>query len=63
MATITFTYTPDYDENEKAVTAGLLLASLEYRVEIPKNMDVTLDDLQIHFEYWLRGLGYHPDEL
>jgi hypothetical protein len=63
MATITFTYAPDYDENEKIGTADLLLATVEYKVEIPKDMVVTLDDLEVHYNNWLRGLGYHPDEL
>jgi hypothetical protein len=60
MATITFIYSPDYEQNENIDDAALLTASVEYRVEIPKKVDLTIDDLYVHFNQWLRGLGYHP---
>lgn len=60
MATVTFTYTPDYDENDTIDDASSLTASVEYRLEVPKKLELTTDDLYVHFDQWLRGLGYHP---
>lgn len=60
MATITFTYSPDYQENENIDDASLLTASVEYRLEVPKKVILTTDDMYVHFDQWLRGLGYHP---
>jgi hypothetical protein len=60
MATITFTYAPDYDENDTIDDASSLTASVEYRLEVPKKVDLTIDDMYAHFNQWLRGLGYHP---
>lgn len=59
MATVTFTYTPDYDENDTIDDASSLTASVEYRLEVPKKLELTTDDLYVHFDQWLRGLGYH----
>lgn len=60
MATLTFTYTPDYEQNENIDDASFLAASVEYKLEIPKKMELTIDDMYVHFDQWLRGLGYHP---
>lgn len=58
MATITFYYTADREDNEGIDSARLIQPSLEYRFDIPKHIEVTKDDLVLHFEQWLRGLGY-----
>lgn len=58
MATISFRYTPDFDDNKNCNSAACLLATVDYSVEIPVNMPITVDDLQLYFNQWLRGLGY-----
>jgi hypothetical protein len=56
MSTITFTYSPSYEQKE--VDVQLIRPSLEYRVEIPDNADLFVDDVYYHVNAWLRGLGY-----
>ena len=56
MATITFTYSPSYEQKE--VDVKLIQPSLEYRVEIPDDMSLFTDDVYYHVNAWLRGLGY-----
>jgi hypothetical protein len=56
MATITFTYSPSYEQKETDVK--LIQPSLEYRVEIPDNTAIFVDDVYHHVDSWLRGLGY-----
>jgi hypothetical protein len=58
MATITFYYTPDSEDNEGVNSARLIQPALEYRFEVPRHVEVTKDDLALHFDQWLRGLGY-----
>lgn len=56
MATITFTYSPNYEQKE--VDVKLIAPSLEYRVELPDNTTLFVDDVYHHINAWLRGLGY-----
>lgn len=60
MATITFTYSTDYDDNEGVEDGAYLTPSLEYKIDVPKKVDLTIEDMHAHFNQWLRGLGYHP---
>jgi hypothetical protein len=60
MATITFSYTADFDDNDNVASGSLLFPSVEYRVEVNKTVEFTIDDMYQHFNQWLRGLGYHP---
>jgi len=56
MATITFTYSPSYDQLVSNVK--LLEPTLEYSVAIPDNSTLFVDDVYYHVDAWLRGLGY-----
>ena len=56
MTTITFSYSPNYEQKEVEVKD--LRPSLEYRVEIPDNSTLFVDDVYHHVDAWLRGLGY-----
>jgi hypothetical protein len=60
MATITFNYNADFNDNEHIASASLLIPSLEYRIDVDKTVELTIDDMYQHFNQWLRGLGYHP---
>jgi len=56
MATVTFTYSPSYEQKEPS--AKSIQPSLEYRLEIPDDMSLFTDDVYYHVNAWLRGLGY-----
>jgi hypothetical protein len=60
MATITFSYSADFNDNEHIASASLLTPSLEYRIDVDKAVEVSIDDMYQHFNQWLRGLGYNP---
>ena len=57
MATITFNYTPTYEQKDTD-DVKMLAPSLEYRVDIPENTTLFVDDVYYHVNAWLRGLGY-----
>lgn len=61
MATISFNYTPDTYDNEGITSANLIVACVNYSFEVPANVELTLDDLQDHFDAWARVLGYPLD--
>lgn len=56
MPSISFSYTPSYEHSETDVKS--LAPSLDYRVEIPDNATLFVDDVYYHVNAWLRGLGY-----
>ena len=56
MATITFNYSPNYEQKE--VDVKLIQPSLEYRIEISDDNLLGVDDVHYHVNAWLRGLGY-----
>lgn len=56
MPSITFTYSPSYENRDTDVKD--IAPSLEYRVEIPDNSTLFIDDVYHHVDAWLRGLGY-----
>lgn len=60
MAEITFTYTPDYDQADTDVT--LVEPAVIHTLTLPKNISVsnglTIEDINYHYNLWLRGLGY-----
>lgn len=56
MATMTFTYSANYEQ--KFTEGSLLEPTVEYRLEIPENTNMLVDDVYYHVEAWLRSLGY-----
>ena len=62
MARYTFSVSPDYqDDDVEIYDVRDVQPSLDYCIELPKNTDVTVQDLQYHFTLWLRGKGYYVD--
>jgi hypothetical protein len=56
MAIMTFTYTPSYHQED--AEAMYLEAEVEYKLEIPETVSMTVDDVHYHVDNWLRSLGY-----
>lgn len=56
MPSISFSYVPTFNQAETEVKS--LAPCLEYRVEIPDNATLFVDDVYYHVNAWLRGLGY-----
>lgn len=56
MPSISFSYAPAYEQSETDVKS--LAPCLEYRVEIPDNATLFVEDVYYHVNAWLRGLGY-----
>jgi hypothetical protein len=56
MPKITFSITADYDA--VPVEPMYIQPTVEYSIEIPKNTELTLSDLDAHYHNWLRALGY-----
>ena len=56
MASISFSYTPNYEQTETNVSA--ISAAVEYRVDIPDSATLFVDDVYYHVNAWLRSLGY-----
>ena len=42
MATITFNYNADFNDNEHIASASLLTPSLEYRIDVDKTVELTI---------------------
>jgi hypothetical protein len=61
MATVSFRYYPDNSDNEGAMSATSLAATVEYSVDVPNHLAMSLEDLEFHFHEWTRSLGYQPD--
>ena len=56
-ATIEFRYSPDYNNDNYDVDVVDRMANVNYEFEVPEH-DVTVEDIQYHFNQWLRSLGY-----
>jgi len=61
MPNITFSWAPDYSDKDSDINVSNLDASVEYSIDIPKGVDVTVNDIYTHVNYWLRGCGYYID--
>ena len=56
-ATIEFRYSPDYNNDNYDVDVVDRMATVNYEFEVPEH-DVSVDDIQYHFNQWLTALGY-----
>ena len=56
-ATIEFRYSPDYNNDNYDVDVVDRMANVGYEFEVPEH-DVSVDDIQYHFNQWLTALGY-----
>jgi hypothetical protein len=59
MPKITFIMTADYDD--VSMDPMHIQPTVEYTIDIPKNMKLTTLEIDYHFNNWLRGLGYTTD--
>lgn len=64
MAEISFSYIPDYEQEEADPT--LVEPTVTHTFTLPKGCTVSNglsgDAIQYHFNMWLRGLGYHVND-
>ena len=59
-ATIEFRYSPDYNNDNYDTDVVDRMANVGYEFEVPAH-GVSVDDIQYHFNQWLRSLGYVID--
>ena len=59
-ATIEFRYSPDYNNDNYDTEVIDRMANVNYEFEVPE-LGVSTDDIQYHFNQWLRSIGYVID--
>ena len=59
-ATIEFRYSPDYNNDNYDTEVVDRMATVNYEFEVPE-YGVSTDDIQYHFNQWLRSIGYVID--
>jgi len=56
-ATIEFRYSPDYNNDNYDAEVVDRMPTVNYEFEVPE-YGVSTDDIQFHFNQWLRSIGY-----
>ena len=59
-ATIEFRYSPDYNNDNYDTEVVDRMATVNYEFEVQEH-GVSTDDIQYHFNQWLRSIGYVID--
>ena len=60
--TFRFSYDADYNQNKSVVKETLPSINYDFQIEEGTGFDdVTISDIQFHFNSFLRGLGYVID--
>jgi hypothetical protein len=60
MPKITFIMAADYDDTPADPLH--IQPTVEYSIDIPKNVKLNISEINFYFNNWLRGLGYTINE-